>query len=330
VSAPLTPRAMIRAILRGEPLSRPLLLPIVFSLGARLENLSLSAFLANPTRIANSQRQIRTVLGLDGVTSYFDPYLEAEALGSNVERNANGTNCICGPAESLQTTLEHRASAEVLVAKSRVPLACDVIRRLKTMLSGEPALMARVSGPCQLWDLLNGDLPREEISNDGVGYCSDITSAVTKSFLDAGANVIFLCENRASIRDGERWIDLLMPIVNVIRFYEALPVVIFSGAHAEESPAALGTNSDGPIIPYDVDRLPATETCPFAQLAAFLPNTSFSPNNPHDQAFARLLSIAQASALAIVTSRGEIPADVDLKQLADLSSALRRISRSIG
>ena len=60
---------------------RPLFLPIVFSLGARVENISLRNFLTNPTKISNALRQIRTHLRRDGVTCYFDPYLEAEALG---------------------------------------------------------------------------------------------------------------------------------------------------------------------------------------------------------------------------------------------------------
>jgi hypothetical protein len=94
---------MIRAMLQGEPLPRPLLLPIVFSLGARMENLSLQAFLANATKIANSQRQIRNVLGLDGVTCCYDPYLEADALGFELEWSADGMTRFVRGEEVRQT-----------------------------------------------------------------------------------------------------------------------------------------------------------------------------------------------------------------------------------
>src|ERR1700683_4523125 len=46
-----TPRQMVKALLQGATPSRPLLVPVIFSLGARLQNLPLPHFLANPTKI---------------------------------------------------------------------------------------------------------------------------------------------------------------------------------------------------------------------------------------------------------------------------------------
>ena len=57
-----TPRGVIKALLRGEAPHRPLLMPIIFSLGSRLESLALRDFHSNPTKIANALRQIRSVL----------------------------------------------------------------------------------------------------------------------------------------------------------------------------------------------------------------------------------------------------------------------------
>src|ERR1700724_4565577 len=79
------PHKILRDLLQGSTAFRPLFAPIVFVLGARIENLSLRAFLANPTRISNSLRQTRPHLRSDGVTCYFDPLLEAEALGGTLE-----------------------------------------------------------------------------------------------------------------------------------------------------------------------------------------------------------------------------------------------------
>ena len=84
------PRQAVKELLQGIAPSRPLLLPIVFSLGARIENLPLRDFLLNPTKISNALRQIRTHLRSDGVTCYFDPFLEAEALGGALVWDAEG------------------------------------------------------------------------------------------------------------------------------------------------------------------------------------------------------------------------------------------------
>src|ERR1700730_16197704 len=85
----LTPRQMLKGLLQGAVRPRPLFLPIVFSLGAKVENIPLRAFLANATKISNSMKQIRGYLRSDGVTCYFDPYLEAEALGTGLQWQAD-------------------------------------------------------------------------------------------------------------------------------------------------------------------------------------------------------------------------------------------------
>jgi len=81
MSVSSTPRSIVKAMVRGDAPTRPLLMPLMFALGAKLENLSLHDFRLNPTRIANALRQMFGVLKLDGVTCYLDSYLELKALG---------------------------------------------------------------------------------------------------------------------------------------------------------------------------------------------------------------------------------------------------------
>src|SRR5450755_1084089 len=95
---PSTPRQMVKALLQGATPSCPLLMPVIFSLGARLQNLELQTFMANPTKIVNALRQIRSVLKVDGLTCYFDPFLEAEALGCKREWRADGSCTITAPS----------------------------------------------------------------------------------------------------------------------------------------------------------------------------------------------------------------------------------------
>src|SRR5271154_2599898 len=95
-----TPRQIAKFILQGAAPERPLIVPIVFALGAKIENLSLRAYLENPTKISNALRQIRTHLRTDGVSCYFDPLLEMEALGIRSEWDAaNQTRTIVYPED---------------------------------------------------------------------------------------------------------------------------------------------------------------------------------------------------------------------------------------
>lgn len=326
-----TPRAMIRAMLQGDPLPRPLLLPIVFSLGARLENLSLRAFLANATKIADSQRQMRNVLGLDGVTCYFDPYLEADAFGCELEWSADGMTRVLCPRRGSATDLRERLRAPKEIAGlGRIPVACDVLRRLKLMLPGEPALMAAVSGPGALADLLVGSAHAAEPSpHEVVEFAAELTAAVCTSFLESGANVIFIRECDASIQEYKQWVELLSPIVNAIRFYEAAPVLLFDGPRPEAEIAVLEQGCEGLICPRAIDlasgRVPSTAA---ALASAHLPDTCFLPGLKEDGVWGKsTVGLARDTDLCVLTSQGDIPTEVDVKFLASLFGGLRSVCR---
>jgi hypothetical protein len=324
---------MIRAMLQGDLLPRPLLLPIVFSLGARLENSSPRSFLANATRIASSQRQIRNVLGLDGVTCYFDPYLEAEAFGCELTWSADEMTRVLRPPEGHASTLRERLRAPgEIVGRGRIPVACDVLRRLKMMLPGEPALMAGVSGPNALADLLvecaqDVESSRQEV----VQFAWELTGAICTSFLESGATVIFIREDGAAIQDYGRWAELLTPIVNAIRFYEALPVLLLDGPPPESAMAALEAGCEGVICPRAID-LASGRALPTATAfaSAYLPETCWLPNQKENGALGTSLQVlARDANLCVLTSHRDAPRDVDVKWLASLFGGLRSVSRVV-
>ena len=143
---------MLKGLLQGTPPPRPLFLPIVFSLGAKVENLPLRAFLCNATKITNSLRQIRTHLRSDGVSCYFDPYLEAEALGATLQYAADDQRpALQWPRVAKAGELpENLRSPEDAAKSPRVTVAVEVLQRLKSLMRDEPLLCAGVAGPFTL------------------------------------------------------------------------------------------------------------------------------------------------------------------------------------
>jgi len=268
------------------------------------------------------------VLGLDGATAYFDPYLEVEALGCQVKWSGDNASCVSSPMEGMENLLEHLPSAEEIASRGRIPVACDVLRRLKAMLPGEPALMAAVTGPCQLTDLLlpaaqNAELPTQDI----LEFTAEVTAATSKSFLDAGANVIFIRES-ASIQNVERWPELFCPIINVIRFYEALPVLLLPpGEVPDAALAELNASCDGIICPVDQAEVQCVTTGA-ASRAAYLSDACFSPKTHDAHAVGQSLNVlGQEAMLSLLTSRGDVQVDVDVRYLAELLGALVGIPR---
>jgi hypothetical protein len=301
----LTPRQMTKALARGETPARPLLLPIVFSLGARLENMPLSEFSVNATKIAAASRQIRSFLKTDGVTCYWDPFLEAEALGCRVERDVARTAQIaCSPFGMAGDP------AGNLNERGRVPVAMDVAHRLKLMLKDEPAMMMRVTGPFTLARQLappGGDWV------DLVPIAAQAAAALSNLFVEAGADVLLLAEDWLPPLSAElcgQWAELLSPIANAIRFYEALPLLLLPEDRMEEV---------GTITPWASDWLVCRPPGLSDGGAVALPS-----NLCELDARARMEVAARVRALRpqIVTTSCDLPQGADWKPLAQLMGDL--------
>jgi hypothetical protein len=327
MSEPSTPRQMVKALVHGAMPPRPLLAPIIFSLGARLQNVSLRQFLTNPTKIVNALRQIRSVLKVDGLTCYFDPFLEAEALGCKREWRADGSCAMARPSFGSVDQLRSELTAvESLPGAGNIPVACEVLRRLKAILQDEPALMVRVSGPLSLAARLAASAPPELVE-----FASEVVATVTKSFAEAGADIVLLVEDSLPDSSSESldWYgSLVTPIANAVRFYEALPVVSWGATSAAELSSLVERSWDWALCPLLTSEMlaggapsHAKQACTALALpsgdfcgGAILPDSLSNPN------------------LSLVTSAEDIHPTVDVKQLVQALDAIRerrRLQRSI-
>jgi Uroporphyrinogen decarboxylase (URO-D) len=321
-----TPRQMVKALLQGATPSRPLLVPVIFSLGARLQNLPLSHFLANPTKIVNALRQIHSALKVDGIACYFDPFLEAVALGCKREWRADGTCAIASAScLSVDDLRERLKQGDDLSGAGHIPVACEVLRRLKTMLKDEPALMVRVSGPFSLAAMLSGDWIRDASPpRDLIEFAAQAITSVAKSFAEAGADIIFLSEDFVPDMSSEAhdWYgSLLAPIANVIRFYEALPVVSWGTTPPENLAALVGFGRDCALCPLLPAEMLARGSLSHSTQSAT--TVSVSAKSFYDDPENLRTLPAGFPNLGLLTSAADIPANVDIKHLARGLDAIR-------
>jgi len=315
-----TPRRMVKAWVQGEPPPRPLLIPILFSLGARIESLSLERFQSNPTKIANALRQIRTVMPVDGLSCYFDPALERNALGYRGESQADGPR-----ATAVDELRQRLSSPDHLQDEGFIPVACEVLRRVKAMLKDEPALLVRVSGPIGLArQLCGGDRfgSIAQLSQDLLALAAQATASVARIFAEAGADIILLAEDFEAglpYASFESYSALLAPVVNVVRFYEALPVLLLGKVSRETLDSAEANLQDCILCPTWTDEKPALNLEPQPQpgsMAYALTVETFS----REQHFEFESSAAR---VCLLTSSEDVPAGLDLKKLAERLRFLR-------
>lgn len=323
---------MAKDLLQGIAPPRPLFLPIVFSLAARVENLPLPAFLANPTKISNALRQIRGSLRADGVTCYFDPYLELEALGAALQWTGDDQPpSLCWPGAAGKGVLPHGLrSPEGAVKAGRIPIAAEVIRRLAALLRDDTLLMAGITGPftlaARLAQMTEQEVARpEDLPSSVLDLAAAMLTQVASALVQAGAHVIFIQEPvlpPLTADSCEAWSNLLSSAFNIIRFFGALPVLLLT------NPAAVARNlglvarweSEGILCPVlDGSSLGSVADVRAAKFGVALPTNSFSSNGLCDDFFRQVKQLHPA----IITTAGDVPASTELKQMVVIFEGVR-------
>lgn len=332
----VAPRQILQDILQGKVPARPLFAPIAFTLASRVENLPLRSFLGNATKISNALRQIHRPLRTDAVSCYFDPFLEAEALGATIQPASeyeSSTLRWSSTSEPGQLP-EGLASPDDVLKRGRMPVVLDVIRRLKTMLRDESLLMVALSGPLTLAARLVGlssQLPvnPEGLPNAALEIATGVITNSSKAFAQAGANLVFLREEFNLTQDLhpiEDWLSTLQPILNIIRFYEALPVlhIVRENASAENINYVLNSGAKCVVClpPQGLHSLFADSRSGTSSkvLAVALPTSVFH----HEQrGVVDLETMMRDVRPVMVTSTEDLPRATDPKRVAALSELVR-------
>jgi Uroporphyrinogen decarboxylase (URO-D) len=336
-----TPRQMVKALLKGVVPPRPLFLPIVFSLGSRIENLSLRNFLVNPTKICNALLQIRRHLRADGVTCYFDSLLELEALGCELlwEKEDASPSVRWSPTASAGKLAEDLRPAEQIAAAGHVPVALEVIRRMNAVGNREFLLAAGVAGPFTLAARLTRLEQRENLnagdfSDHALELAGSALTQISTAFVEAGADLIFIHEEiipALSAKECAAWSSLLAPAINTIRFYEALPVLLCTNGRSFAINCDLVLRQPwecvvcAPPEGFASCRPAGLAASSIAPIGIAFPLEAFQRAASFGEDSVKLISsMISEWRVAILTTAGEVPLSVDLKRLARVMEEVPR------
>jgi uroporphyrinogen-III decarboxylase len=335
-----TPRQMVQALLQGISPPRPLFLPIVFSLGARLQNLSLRNFLHDPTKISNSLRQVRGHLRSDGVACYFDPHLEAEALGGTLRWDSQDTvSTVHWPADADKGELPGcLRSPEEAMKSGRISVAVEVIRRLKLLLRDDALLTAGVAGPFTLAARITqleseASWRCEDLPDAALDLAASLMTHVSAAFVQAGADVIFIQEKilpRLAADSCAAWASRVEPAVNIIRFYQALPVLHFSDtcSFAENIEIIFQQHWDCVVCPTIDWTFPPAAKLSQAQgllLGVALPPSALTATDQGEKHTEEFLHYVMSELRpAVLTTAGDVPMGTDIKRLIRVSEGVRQ------
>jgi uroporphyrinogen decarboxylase-like protein len=209
----------------------------------------------------------------------------------------------------------------------------EVIARLKPLVRGQSLLMAGVTGPFTLAALLtqmkdaNGNLDRAPDAA-ALDLAGEVTAAVARAFVEAGADAIFIHEQVLPLLTAEtaaQWATRLATTINIIRFYEALPVLLLTcqDATAANSSLIAGQKWECVLCPETRSMSP-DDVGPFASLGPSRLGVALSPSIFE---FDALVSDGVAGPgssenldlhPAVITTAGDVSANADLKRLNEL------------
>jgi hypothetical protein len=307
----------VKALIEGKPPARRLFMPLIFTLAAKVEDVSLPNFVVNPTKIANSLVAVYQRLRPDDVTCYFDLFLIAEALGCRPDWSTSPLT-FDRPSREAALKMLRQPPSEVK-QRGRLPIALEVVHRVQGTLRNGPALVVGLPGPLRVAQQLFGQNVLRELAEgeddalDSFETLVEIALSIAQAFCLAGTHLLYFDELDVPMEFLPDWETAMVALWKTVRFHGALPVLSTPQALQFEEPA------NGPLLclkPVLNEQEPPHEM-PFA-LA--LPAVG--------GAFPGVSRWIGAKQCVLVTTDGEIPYQLEIQKLQQCVAAMRSLLES--
>jgi len=315
--SPMMPISIVKALIQGQPPARRLFVPLIFALAAKLEDIPLPNFVANPTKIANSLIAVYQRLRPDGVTCYFDLFIVAQALGCRLDWSTSSPT-FERPTRETALKILRQPPGEVK-QRGRLPVALEVVHRVQGTLRSGPALVVGLPGPLRVaqqlfgQDILQEFAEEEDDALDSFETLVEITLSVAQAFCLAGTHLLYFDELDVPLEFLPDWEAVMVALWKTVRFHGALPIL--STPH----PLQFGDRANAPLIclkPASDEQAPLSEM-PFALALSAVGET-----------FPDVSRWMRAKQCALLMTDGEIPYQLEIQKLEQRVAAMRSLIES--
>jgi hypothetical protein len=211
---------------------RDLFVPIAFTLAIKLEQATWAELAEDPGFAAFTLRSTLKLFKADGVVSWFDGWLEAEAAGAKVARDDLGG--VAGVPAAPKALPE----AKDFLAAVPVARVLDLTRRLCAETKDDAMVLGTLTGPLSLAKRLAGKGTK---AAEAVRAAAPLSLALAKEYCEAGVSALLLAEEEA-VKSAEA-LKPLDALFNLAAYY-GTPVILLArtpvDASARRDIAALG------------------------------------------------------------------------------------------
>lgn len=265
MTADISSKELVRDLFRFKEVSRPPFIPWVGTFAAKLEQIQVEDMLSDPGLLSTALLNSQELFGYDAIVTIFDPSLEAEACGCEIEWSEDHG--------SLPQVVSHPFTGSIgfenldiqnLEKRGRIPVFVEAIKRITLMRGKRVAIMGMVTGPFTLARQLVGEGLTDDLQR-GSGEATKVLTVagsialkLCRTYCELGVDVIVINDEMLGKMDAGAYTTVATPlksIWNVARFFDVRSLVLTSGVSPEKASPIIDLQADGVSLGTNVDTI---------------------------------------------------------------------------
>jgi uroporphyrinogen decarboxylase len=281
----ISSKELVRDLFQLKELPRTPFVPWVSSFAAKLEQVTVEEMLNDPGLLSSSLLNAQQLFGYDAVATVFDPALEAEACGCELEWSDDRLpRVVSHPLEDGAT--QDPMIVQDIEKRGRVPVVLEALKRINILRGKQVAIFGIITGPLSLARHLRGETLGHDLEEGSeqaariVAGAAGIGLKLARKYCETGVDAIVISDEMLGGVDASVYSILAGPlksIWNVTKFYGVRSLLLTTECEAAKVEPILDLRAEGAALGSQVDGGQAWEAS-LKRNCCY--GTSVEPSNP--------------------------------------------------
>lgn len=219
-------KVALRNTLRLANTGRPVFVPFVYGLAAKISQFPLQEMVSDASYYTNSLEEAYKLLKYDGIVNSFDATLEAETFGCELEWSSDYAApriASCRQVELREVNPEEN---------DRIPTLLETTKRVVMSQGKETAVIGVLTGPCSLVKTITGDGLKDQDTDNVISIVGSLLTKLTKDLCELRIDAVFFREDilsagyHSELLSPKPYAAVYATLFNLIKYYNGYPVLI--------------------------------------------------------------------------------------------------------
>ncbi len=260
----ISSKELVRNLFRLKDLPRIPFIPWICTFAAQLEQLNVVDMLSDAGLLSGALLNAQELFGYDAITTVFDPSLEAEACGCQVEWSDEEGS----PPKIVSHPLAEGINPDELVIsdlekRGRIPVYVEAIKRINIIRGKQVAIAGMVTGPLTLAIHLKGDSLLDDIEKESneatrvTALAGTIGLKLCRIYCESGVDVIVIADEMLGSVNPKLYQTIAAPlksIWNVTKFFGAHSLILTRAPTVDRIEPILNLQAGGITLGNNIDQ----------------------------------------------------------------------------